>query len=123
VKGNIIMKRRLIAYAFVFAASVATGYVVTQPASAATRLSVTVTAQPVHYQYRYYAPAPGYYHRYYAPAPRYYYGPRTPTAYWRWRNSGWTNHHRHGFADHRDRGHHDRGHHGNDHHDRKHRGH
>jgi hypothetical protein len=126
VKGNIIMKRRLIAYAFVFAAASAFGYLTTQPASAATRVSVAITAQPVHYSYwpstRYYAPVPGYYgYRYYAPRP-YYYGPRAPTAYWTWRNSNWDRHDRRGFNDH-----HDRGHHGKDRHDRhdrdNHRGH
>lgn len=84
------MKRRLIAYAFAFAASVAVGYVAAKPASAATHVTVAIKAQPVHYRYqppvRYYGPVPRYYPRgYFAPNP-YYYGQRNPAAYWKWRN-------------------------------------
>jgi hypothetical protein len=79
------MKRRQIAYALVFAASVTAGYLFTQPASAATQVTVAVNAQPVHYGYRY-QPVPRYYYPRGYYAPHYYYSPRSPAAYWKWRN-------------------------------------
>gem|GEM_PF-5710305 len=107
------MKRRLLAYAFIFAASVTTGYVVSKPASAATTVSVSLNAQPVHYVYRppmrYYAPVPRYYPRGYF-APHDYHGPQSPAAYWKWRNRGWDRHDWNDHRDHRDHDRHDRDH-------------
>lgn len=120
-KGTMTMKRRLFAYALVFAVSATAGYAITRPATAATTVSVSLHAQPVHYAYRppvrYYGPVPRYYPRGYF-APHYYYGPRDPASYWTYRNS-WDRHDRRNWNDHRDRRDHDR----HDRHDNDHRGH